>query len=245
MYLSKLYPWQLITRAFNVDMACRLPLDFDTHTLQDEVSAIMTRYSPKAQFGPYHDGGWAAIGLMAGKGDYRDDRPSSDIRKTEPLGIAPYMNSIIESFEVPTERVRLMQLEVGERIHWHYDGDFLFPDEKVRLHIPIFTNDDVQFQIGHQDQVWRPGELWFGDFSFPHRLHNAGTGPRIHLVLDLKFQGKVRSLFPSTLFERTQARKWAQLLCRRAYTLCTPKLLAERVTVRASQLFAHLQARRS
>ncbi len=164
---------------------------------------------------------------------------------TDPLRTAPYLNSIIESFEVRTERVRLMRLGIGERIHWHFDGDFVFPGEKVRLHIPVFTNDRVRFQIGHQDQFWRPGELWFGDFSFQHRVLNAGSEPRIHLVLDLKFEDQLQSLFPSKMFENIQTRKMAQHLCRRVYTLCTPRLLAKGVSTRASQIFSNVQAKRS
>ena len=242
MYFSNFYPWQIISRAFNLDMACKLPVVFDKEALEDEVSAILTQYGAKKQFGGYHDGGWTAIGLMASGGNYLDDQVTTNIQKTDPLRIAPYLNSIIDSFEVPTGRVRLMQLGPGERIHWHFDHSFVFPGKSVRLHIPVFTNDQVRLQIGHQDLFWGPGETWFGDFSFPHRVINGGATPRIHLVLDLKFEDQIRPLFPSKMFEQIQARKSAQYLSRRAYILCTPKVLAKKVAERVTQLLSSVHS---
>jgi hypothetical protein len=117
--------------------------------LQSEVSAILKTYDLTRQFGKYHDGGWRAISLMAGGANYRDNRATTDIQKTEPLRNSPYLSKVLESFAVPTERVRLMQLDTGKRTRWHYEGDFLFPEEKVRLHVPIITNDGVRLQFGH------------------------------------------------------------------------------------------------
>ena len=245
MYLSRIYPWQLISRAFNLDMACKLRVVFDSEKLQNEVTAIFKEYAPKKQHGPYHDGGWTAIGLIAADGDYLEDRALKDIddkdvrvgyQKTKSLLLAPYLNSVIDYFSVSKERVRLLNLGPGKRIYWHYDGDFVFPDERVRLHIPIFTNNQVKLQIGHQNLFWAPGEVWFGDFSFPHRVSNDGTMDRVHLVLDLKFEDQIQSLFPSSMTERPRARKAAQYLCRRSYTLCTPKALAKRLSGRFSRM---------
>jgi aspartyl/asparaginyl beta-hydroxylase len=45
---------------------------------------------------------------------------------------------------------------------------------------------DVQhFHVNDQRIVMRPGEGWHVDGRFPHEVHNAGTHPRVHLVLDL------------------------------------------------------------
>jgi aspartyl/asparaginyl beta-hydroxylase len=47
------------------------------------------------------------------------------------------------------------------------------------------TTDDVHFHVNDQRIVMRPGEVWHVDVRFPHEVHNAGTHPRVHLVLDL------------------------------------------------------------
>ena len=50
-------------------------------------------------------------------------------------------------------------------------------------------------QISHEDVVWKAGEIWYGDFAFPHRLYNAGTASRVHLVIDVAINDFVQSLF--------------------------------------------------
>src|SRR5581483_5774054 len=103
-------------------------------------------------------------------------------------------------------RVRLMQLLPGERVLWHFDSSESIDRANARVHVPIVTNAGVRFQISHEDCRWRPGELWYGDFSFPHRLHNTGSEGRIHLVLDLKVTDVVRSLFPREFLDSVKQR---------------------------------------
>ncbi len=43
----------------------------------------------------------------------------------------------------------------------------------------------MHFHVNDQHIVMRPGEGWHVDVWFPHEVHNAGTRPRLHLVLDL------------------------------------------------------------
>jgi hypothetical protein len=40
-----------------------------------------------------------------------------------------------------------------------------------------------------------PGESWYQDVSYPHRVANRGTEARIHLVLDCEINAFLRDLF--------------------------------------------------
>jgi hypothetical protein len=68
----------------------------------------------------------------------------------------------------------------------------------LRLHVPIVTNPGVRFLIGGAEcGPWRPGELWYGDFSQPHSVENTGAETRYHLVVDVVTTDKVLALFPA------------------------------------------------
>ena len=75
------------------------------------------------------------------------------------------------------------------------------------------TNPEVRFQLSHQDLVWKPGELWYGDFSFPHRLRNRGTEARVHLVLDLAVTPSIMALFTPEVIDQRAQRRGARARC--------------------------------
>lgn len=47
-----------------------------------------------------------------------------------------------------------------------------------------------------------PGELWYGDFSRRHAVHNGWDRTRVHLVVDLVVTPAVDGLFPPSFLER-------------------------------------------
>jgi len=174
-----LYPWQVVSRSTGINLSCRLRSGdwIDADLLAAETKKVVTQFE-LVERGRYSDGGWSAIGLISHEGDPHELRwlPGKYV-KTPVLTLAPYLESIIDSFQCEKQRVRLMALQPGKNIYWHYDPtESIDADVNARLHIPIITNPNVQFQICHEDQIWRPGELWYGDFSFPHRLRNGGRG---------------------------------------------------------------------
>jgi Aspartyl/Asparaginyl beta-hydroxylase len=215
--LQGLYPWQVVSRFMGVNLSSRLKGSdwIDTDLIAAETKKIIAEFNLVAH-GRYHDGGWSAIGLISHEGnpDQLKSLPGNYV-KTPVLAPAPYLESVIDSFQCEKQRVRLMALQPGKNIYWHYDfHESIDTEFNARLHIPIITNPGVQVQICHEDQVWRPGELWYADFSFPHRLCNRGQAERIHLVLDLKVNDYVTSLFPTSFLKqkdrRLRARRWCQ-----------------------------------
>lgn len=116
----------------------------------------------------------------------------------------------------------------GEDIYWHYDENESFDSGTVRLHIPVITNENVALQICHQTLRWKEGELWYGDFSFPHRVRNLGQKTRIHLVLDLVVNEWLESQFPSALFEEQYERALARKKCESFYRFYDLQFLIKR-----------------
>lgn len=90
--------------------------------------------------------------------------------------------------------VRFMMLEPGGVIKKHSDS--FLSDRIVRLHVPVYTNDDVEFFLDDVRCKWQPGELWFGDFSKPHYGINKGRETRVHLVIDVIVNESLINLFP-------------------------------------------------
>ena len=224
------YPWQWVTRRYGLSLGHRLASDYDVARLQSELAEILADYSPQTQHGGYHDGGWEAIGLIALNGDYREDRPVSDAhpgeyRATEVLDGAPHMREIIESFPAPKKRVRLMRMAPGAHIYWHFDRAESLDSENARLHVPIVTSRKILFQIAHEDFHWEPGSLWYGDFSFPHRLWNQSDEDRIHLVIDLEANDALRAMLPDVHEEQKDARASARRACAWLYNAAHPSNL--------------------
>ena len=151
--------------------------------------------------GDYHDGGWRAVPLHAVEG--RTDAQAlrwagweAVYKKTPILAECPYLESIVDEFHCPKERVRLLRLEPGKNINTHTDLGDGWAMGKVRLHIPIITHDEVYFYVDDERVKMEPGELWYCDFTHPHRVHNKSDIARVHMVLDLKVNDWLRGFFP-------------------------------------------------
>lgn len=198
---SHMYPWQILSRLAGINLTHRLCVNqsINVETLQAEVANIISKYMPAGHSSSdaYHDGGWTTIGLVTHKADPFEDRPlGPPYEKTPVLALAPYIESIIDGFLTEKKRVRLMELQPRKSIFWHYDkGSTIDSGRTARIHIPVFTSERVKVQLSHEDAVWKAGEVWYGDFAFPHRLYNAGCASRVHLIVDVAINDYVLSLF--------------------------------------------------
>jgi len=206
------YPWQLYTRMNSVELTAQLAAAYPVEELQAELEELLANFAPQDQFGQYHRGGWSGIALNAIDGDaLRDDDDfEKTLTKTPAIKFAPTMERIIDALPSEKRRVRILQLAPGKQIFWHRDFWHSVDSKIIRLHIPIVTSPKVGFQIGHQDCIWQPGELWYGDFTFPHRLQNAGNEARIHLVIDLHNDAALRALLPESLVNQGEVRERAR-----------------------------------
>jgi aspartyl/asparaginyl beta-hydroxylase (cupin superfamily) len=163
----------------------KLKKSFDAHPLERDYLKICERIAsrPAGYHGEGHVG-WTAICLYSSSADNIDL-----------LDEAPAIRELLNELGLSLRLVRLMRLRAGGAIQRHQDT--FLSTRIARLHIPIVTNDSVRFYIDDARCAWKPGELWYGDFSRPHWGVNEGEHDRIHLVLDVMADPALGRLFPS------------------------------------------------
>ena len=102
------------------------------------------------------------------------------------------------------KRVRFMRLAPKEgELERHTDLTDrtlgLEDGKTVRLHVPIRTNDKVQVTSWGFDNAptvvnMAQGDLWYLNIRLPHKVINGGDEERIHLVIDVVANERLRSL---------------------------------------------------
>ena len=121
----------------------------------------------------------------------------------------PKIKIYLESLNTEIFLVRLLKLSANSKINPHRDKTFEDKQKKIRLHIPLITNDKVTFKILNKQykynrkvkkelikKVWinkdiaefklSIGNLWYVNVDNIHSVENNGNTDRIHLVIDLK-----------------------------------------------------------
>lgn len=205
------------------DLTDRFPTKIDLKRLQDEVRTLdgknwISHYDVNLA------DGWTTIPLVSHDGTF-DQVDSQRLgtwgayKRTPYLDELPYFRELLDAFQCPHGRIRIMKLLPGTEIRTHRDtfdevSDYAFG--QVRLHIPIFTNDKVIFTVGGKNYHLAEGRLHYVNFSKPHYVRNDGDATRVHLVLDLKVNDFLAAVFPELSW-------WQKLEC--AVTRATYPLL--------------------
>jgi hypothetical protein len=177
-------------------VALPLPRRFDVDRLLEDLAAL--RRFPRTQLAAsYGRGRWGGVSLYGVSGRMESlacvDEP---YWPTEALAACPYLQEVLASFDAQKRSVRVLCLAPGARVFEHYDPDSSLDRDTVRLHVPIVTHPDVDFFIAGRRVRMMPGELWYGDFAFPHRLQNRSPVERVHLVMDMEITDAIGRLFP-------------------------------------------------
>ena len=96
----------------------------------------------------------------------------------------PIIKALEEKYNGTATKSVLTRLPAGSKIARHVDGRPLLHLGR-RHHIPITTNDDVQFIIEDEIINMKVGECWEIDNTRFHEVKNNGTTDRIHLMVDI------------------------------------------------------------
>jgi len=137
-----------------------------------------------------YEGTWSVLPFRAPAGArhpiqtiYSD--PSCDTFVDTPLlARCPYFSQMLAAFQCPLHAVRLMRLTPGSTIKPHADHDLAAELGRVRLHVPVATNPDVDFRLNGEPIVMDEGECWYVRLSDTHSVANRGRTDRVHLVID-------------------------------------------------------------
>ena len=168
----------------------KLPFEFDAALLKQDLAQVAEDEWIR-HFNQYnYEGNWSVAALRSNGGEtrriYPDPHAADDFQDTEILARCPYVRDVLDHIECEKEAVRFMLLAPDARIKEHKDFFMGFEDGVIRLHVPVTTNERVEFYLADERIPMREGEIWYLDFSQKHRVVNNGTTDRIHLVIDCK-----------------------------------------------------------
>jgi Aspartyl/Asparaginyl beta-hydroxylase len=177
-----------------------LPLVFDPVRLAADMATLTAGWTAHFVRQNY-DGDWSVIALRAPAHARHPiqmiyaDPFCADFTDTPALAASPYFQSVLAAFPCPLRAVRLMRLTPGSVIKEHDDPDLAFEDGTVRLHIPVVTNEGVDFRLNGVRCVMTAGSCWYLRLSDLHSVANRGPTDRIHMVIDATVNGWVAALF--------------------------------------------------
>ena len=80
-------------------------------------------------------------------------------------------------------RMLIARLNAQSEIKPHVDKGYSLINCN-RIHIPLFTNDQVQFSVGGESRTLNEGEVWEINNADVHAVTNASNSPRVHLIID-------------------------------------------------------------
>ena len=179
----------------------RLPLSFNP----DRLAAGMANFSRGEWIEHFvkqnYDSDWDVIALRGPAGATHpvqmiySDPACTDFADTTMLAGSPYFREVLAAFACPLHAVRLMRLTPGSVIKEHHDNDLSFEQGMVRIHIPVVTNDGVDFRLNGMTCPMPAGSAWYLRLSDPHSVANRGTEDRVHLVIDAAVNGWLEALF--------------------------------------------------
>lgn len=178
----------------------RLPLDFEPDRLAADMAAIASAGWIAHFVTQNYDGDWSVIPLRGPAGARHpirmiySDPNCTEFADTPMLVAAPYLREVLAAFACPLLAVRLMRLAPGSLIKEHRDHDLRFEDGTVRIHVPVVTNDGVDFRLNGTRCVMPAGSSWYLRLSDPHSVANRGPSDRVHLVIDATVNGWIEAL---------------------------------------------------
>lgn len=167
----------------------KFPFRFSASRMQQEVQGLQAEWLAHYNQHDY-EGMWTALPLRSINGSVQNVLANAAedavFANTALLQQCPYLQEVIDSLQCEKMAVRLLNLQAGAVIKEHKDVELNFEQGEARIHVPIMTNDAVEFYIDDEQIMMHEGECWYANFNMKHRVTNAGTTDRIHLVMDCK-----------------------------------------------------------
>lgn len=175
-------------KAQNITKFLKFPFQFDIVKLNHDLSLIIeSNWIPHFNLAGYR-GEWKAIPLYTNNGDesniFAFSTDDSEVLETDIMKDCSYFKEVVESFNFPVLSARLLRLAAGAEIKPHRDHELGYEDGNFRLHIPIKTNQDVEFVLDGIHLKMLPGECWYTNVNYVHSVSNKGESDRVHLVID-------------------------------------------------------------
>src|SRR5258708_6309227 len=109
-----------------IDLTDRLPFKLDLEKMREEVAYLEQKQNWVGHYDKYLADGWTAVPLVSHDGSM--DRVDSqrlgkwgEYKRTPIVDSLPYLRSILDSFQCPHGRIRIMRMNPGTVIKPHRD----------------------------------------------------------------------------------------------------------------------------
>ena len=190
----------------------KLPLPIDAALMKAELQKLEGVTFIDHYNKPHYEGDWSVISLRSPSGKAENivsihassDHAANTYQDTPLMDRCPYIKSVISQLHCEKTMIRLMKLNAGAVIKTHTDHDMNFESGEARFHIPIVTNDQVEFFVDEERITLKEGACWYLNLNLPHRVTNGGTTDRIHLVIDCIVNDWVSDQFSNPGFLRKE-----------------------------------------
>eukprot|EP01022_Parablepharisma_sp_SALTPOND_P009885 TRINITY_DN140840_c0_g1_i1.p1 TRINITY_DN140840_c0_g1~~TRINITY_DN140840_c0_g1_i1.p1 ORF type:complete len:188 (-),score=12.98 TRINITY_DN140840_c0_g1_i1:128-607(-) len=96
-----------------------------------------------------------------------------------------------------------MKLGANSIIKEHCDKGSCFEQGYARLHIPITTNDNVEFLLSGKNAKMNLGSCYYINANNPHSVINNGETHRVHLLIDCHVNTWLEEVFIKAGFEKS------------------------------------------
>ncbi len=87
-------------------------------------------------------------------------------------------------------RIILVKLSGNGVINEHADNGSSL-SRAHRIHLPIITNDKVEFTVGDATKSLKEGEIWEINNRHTHSVKNSSEQSRVHIILDFVIPGEI------------------------------------------------------
>ncbi|MCD6010910.1 MAG: aspartyl/asparaginyl beta-hydroxylase protein [Flavipsychrobacter sp.] len=182
-----------------------LPFTFSQDKMLQELNALNEQWIMHFNKAHY-DGEWSALPLRSVGGSITHVRPENNggefFADTVLMDKCPYLKSILANFPCDHRAVRLLKLKAGAIIKEHTDAELSYEHGEARIHVPIMTNPQVEFYLDNERVDMLPGSCWYMNFNLPHRINNFGDTDRVHFVMDIIVNDRIRELFEQVVPEK-------------------------------------------
>ncbi|WGH76583.1 aspartyl/asparaginyl beta-hydroxylase domain-containing protein [Tenacibaculum tangerinum] len=222
----------------------QLPFQFDTNKLLHDYSLVVNQHWVPHFNTDGYEGEWKAIPLYASNGDASNIfaflNHNEAILETPIMKNCSEFKKVINTIQCPILSARLLRLGVGAEIKPHRDYKLGYEDGNFRLHIPIITNNKVQFILNNEKLCMLSGECWYTNVNYIHSVSNYGNEDRVHLVIDFE-----RNEWSDKLFFSLASKESFQPIPKKTESPETMRLMIEELklqnTPAATQLILELE----
>lgn len=193
-----LLPWQAVTLGCGLVLhgPAEIPCDHGALAAEfDRLDATLGR--DERYFFGSTDGGWTTIPLTAASGT-----------RVVPGALArrvPAAAEVISYLPGTLVGAHFMRLGPGQVLDWHFEPQAIH-ERECRLLLSIHAPPGAHTLLGHLAVAYPEGQVWAGDFNFPHKVINPGDRDRIMLVMDVLSSPELAALLPPGLGEEPEAR---------------------------------------